>query len=109
MHGLGIMQLHFPLLISVLFNGAYAVPQSKGGGGGADLIGSLLKGMGGSVPFGPAPAGCSKYEILVGMQLNTTPKQVNSSIFLTAYMTKPVELVSRDRLAALLAINSSAR
>jgi hypothetical protein len=52
---------------------AYAAPQSKGGGGGgADLIGSLLKGMGGSVPNGPAPGGCSKYEILVGMQSNTT-------------------------------------
>jgi hypothetical protein len=58
--------------VLVTFKAANAVPQSKsGGGGGAELIGSLLKGMGGSVPNGPAPGGCSKYEILVGMQSNT--------------------------------------
>jgi len=47
-------------------NGAYAHPQAKGSGtNGSSLIGGLLKSMGGSVPFGPAPGGCSKYEIIV--------------------------------------------
>ena len=58
------LTLFFPVL--AIFGETCAFPQSKGGGGGADLIGGLLKGMGGSVPNGPAPKGCSKYEILVG-------------------------------------------
>jgi cutinase len=60
--------MRFTLFFAALvaFEEAYAIPQSKGkGGGGGDLIGGLLKGMGGSVPNGPAPKGCSKYEILV--------------------------------------------
>jgi len=64
------MQLTLFFAAIVAFEKAYAIPQGKGkggkgGAGGADLIGGLLKGMGGSVPNGPAPAGCSKYEILV--------------------------------------------
>jgi hypothetical protein len=62
------MQLILFLTVLVTVERGYAAPQSKGSGGsGADLIGGLLKGMGGSVPNGPAPGGCSKYEILVGM------------------------------------------
>jgi len=47
-------------------NGA-AMPQTPKGGDldGTALIGGLLKGMGGSVPNGPAPKGCSKYELLI--------------------------------------------
>jgi len=59
------MRLTVFFAVLVIFEKTCALPQSKGGGGGADLIGGLLKGMGGSVPNGPAPKGCSKYEILV--------------------------------------------
>ena len=47
---------------------AAAMPQTPKGGGldGTALLSGLLKGMGGSVPHGPAPKGCSKYELLVG-------------------------------------------
>jgi len=40
---------------------AVALPQTSG----TELTAALLKGMGGSVPLGPAPKGCSKYEIIV--------------------------------------------
>jgi len=60
------MQLALFVVAFIAFEEASAFPQSKGkGGGGADLLGGLLKSMGGSVPNGPAPGGCSKYEILV--------------------------------------------
>jgi hypothetical protein len=44
------------------------VPQSSGGGLGSIIGGigqAVVKGMG-NVTYGPAPKGCSKYEILVG-------------------------------------------
>jgi hypothetical protein len=82
---LGKMQLIFILTVLVSIKRGYAIPQSKGsGGGGAELIGSLLKGMGGSVPLGPAPGGCSKYEILVGTQSSAILQILTIGLQLTA-------------------------
>jgi hypothetical protein len=101
------MQLTIIFTVLAIFKGAYAVPQSKGGVNGADLIGGLLKGMGGSVPNGPAPGGCSKYEIIVGMRSTQLPIYF-SSLYLTASMTKPEVRASQDHLALLWVIPSSA-
>jgi hypothetical protein len=53
---------------------AKAAPQESGFGG---LIGNLAKGIvtsSNGVALGPAPKGCSKYEIIVGMYLG--PSQI---------------------------------
>jgi hypothetical protein len=79
------MQLIFLLTVLVSIKRGCAVPQSKeSGGGGAELIGSLLKGMGGSVPLGPAPGGCSKYEIIVGTQSSEILQILSTGLRLTA-------------------------
>ena len=74
------MQLALFFAAFIALGEASARPQSKGKGkGGGDLIGGLLKGMGGSVPNGPAPGGCSKYEIIVGMQVENNPQTASST------------------------------
>lgn len=51
---------------ALTFSLAKAAPQAPlGQGGFSSMLGDLLKANGGSIPYGPAPAGCAKHEILV--------------------------------------------